>query len=360
MEFRVKGIKKVVAKGRAYYYHRATGVKIEEGWGTAAFLLEKERLDGMAMERQGTRLPGSVDAMAGKYIASVEWAGLKERTRQGYMWYLERLDWLGRMPVLGVRPKHIKRWRNEQHERSDFSVANHGVVVVKGLFRWGRGEGFVDDNPAIGIPAIKRPEGMAVRNRTWADWEFEAVMREASEGVKVALVLGRFTGLRREDLVRLPWSAYVDGQIDTTHGKTGAAFWMPAPKRLREMLDELERVATTIITSRFGRPYSTGDSLAKALKNVVDRMVKRGVVEPGLCFHGLRHTLATDLADRGADFQVIRSVTGHTSDRMVERYTANRDRRGHATAAAELLDDGNVDRTKLENRLGKLSGKNEP
>ena len=62
----------------------------------------------------------------------------------------------------------------------------------------------------------------------------------------------------------------------------------------------------------------------------------------GLTFHGLRHTVATKLADAGASTRVIQSITGHTTPQQVETYVATADKKRLAKRGIALIDQDKV------------------
>lgn len=59
---------------------------------------------------------------------------------------------------------------------------------------------------------------------------------------------------------------------------------------------------------------------------------------PDKSMHGLRKAAARRLAEIGLSNQMIKSVTGHTSDSEVARYTAAADQERMADAAIKSLD----------------------
>ena len=68
------------------------------------------------------------------------------------------------------------------------------------------------------------------------------------------------------------------------------------------------------------------------------KLDKVGKIGANLTFHGLHHTVATKLADAGADAETIAAVTGHKSVAMVKHYTESRDQKKRAEAAIRLID----------------------
>ncbi|MFD0388262.1 hypothetical protein ACFQ4K_11210 [Tistrella bauzanensis] len=52
-------------------------------------------------------------------------------------------------------------------------------------------------------------------------------------GLRTAVALGVYTGMRESDVVALPWTAYADGHLEARQGKTGEPIWVPVHRRLK-------------------------------------------------------------------------------------------------------------------------------
>ena len=68
------------------------------------------------------------------------------------------------------------------------------------------------------------------------------------------------------------------------------------------------------------------------------KLAKAGKTGSGLTFHGLCHTVATTLADAGADDKTIAAITGHKSMSQIQRYTRTASQKRRAKAAIRLID----------------------
>lgn len=79
---RIRGIKKVRARGRIYYYHRATGKRIHAEFASAAFLAEVESLNHNAGAMRA--LPGTLGGLIDAYRESPEFTRLAPRTQADY------------------------------------------------------------------------------------------------------------------------------------------------------------------------------------------------------------------------------------------------------------------------------------
>jgi integrase len=61
-------------------------------------------------------------------------------------------------------------------------------------------------------------------------------------------------------------------------------------------------------------------------------------VKPGLCFHGLRHSLGTTLYDLGLDREARKAALGHTSDAASMVYERGGNRRAASDRAFAAFD----------------------
>ena len=62
----------------------------------------------------------------------------------------------------------------------------------------------------------------------------------------------------------------------------------------------------------------------------------------GLTFHGLRHTVATKLADAGVSTRIIQSITGNATPQQVKTYVAAADKKRLAKRGIALIDENKV------------------
>lgn len=141
-------------------------------------------------------------------------------------------------------------------------------------------------------------------DRTWSDEELhhmiEKAVTEGREDIAYALILGRFTGLRIHEVMRLDTAAAEralrEGAI-TVKGKGGKIRSVPIEHEcvriaLRKMLDRTER----------GHKLFVPDDVPtdRAITGVQLFIIKHRdeIAEPGreatLTFHGLRHTYAAE------------------------------------------------------------------
>ena len=110
-----------------------------------------------------------------------------------------------------------------------------------------------------------------------------------------------------------------------------------APAPLRDELRNTPREGENILVNERGDAY-TRDGLQTNLWKVVKALDAEGLVKPGLCFHGLRHSLGSALYDLGLDREARKAALGHTSDTASMVYERGGDRRAASDRAFAALD----------------------
>ena len=87
-----------------------------------------------------------------------------------------------------------------------------------------------------------------------------------------------------------------------------------------------------------GQGAYTRDGLQTNLWKLVRGLAAEGLVKPGLCFHGLRHSLGTTLYDLGLDREARKAALGHTSDAASMMYERGGNRRAASDRAFAAFD----------------------
>lgn len=357
MLMRIKGIKEVNLRRRGvayrYFYHRATGSRIEAEFGTPAFALEVERLNQRAIETAPR--DGSLNALITAYRSKPEFTGLAQRTQSDYQKVFDWLQPIVDMPLLEISTAEIYDLRDKAFEQKKRRFANYVVQVMRLLLEWGRSRGHVTENVAVGVATIPRPKNMPRANRPWTDAEREVVLAHAPIMLRAVIALGMFAALREGDACALPKSAYDGKLIESVASKNGEPLWIPAHYRLREILREAaaarqEALAarakrrtvlpfdppSLVVTSR-GRQWTTSGFRASFFK-LIAVLEAEGLVGPGLTFHGLRHTVGKLVMEAGGSKEDVGMLLSDRSPSMAEHYSREHEKKGRVTATMLKLE----------------------
>jgi integrase len=336
MEIKVRGVKLYRSRGKLYAYHRRTGTRIRAAFGTAAFLAEVERLDG---QQPPAPHPGTLGALIVAYRRSPEFLELAPRTRADYQKVFDYLRPLDGDALITITSAYVIEVRDAAFQAHKRRFANYVLSVLRLLLKWGAVRDLVETNQAAAVPKLRRPRGMARGNRPWTDSEYEAVISTATGGIKVAIALARFTGIRQGDMVRLPRSAYDGTWIRWRQGKTGNPVDVPVHPELKAIIDDRRMApveAMTIVAGVKGRPY-TGNGFRAMFFRLIRSLEQQRLVGPDLTFHGLRHTAGTILGDQGVDLSTIGALLGQKTLAMMQHYSEGGDRKRRAAAAVAKL-----------------------
>lgn len=342
----MRGVKKATAKGHVYYYHRATGERIKEPFGTAAFLARVEALDSKI---PAPPMPGTLGALVKAWQASPEFRnGLAERTQADYVWVMDRHAALEPVGVTDVDGFYLLAVRNKAFEKHGWRFANYTVDVFRSMFKWGKTYGHCELNPAAEVARLPRPRGMAKKNRAWTDLEVSTVLERCQGGIRAAVALAVYTGMRQGDALRLTWAARKSGWITWQQGKTGDEVSVPEHRALTAILNAAKKDGIHVVAReqrnvfRKNKGPRSSDYSSMGFRASFFRIIRElreaGTIGDGLTFHGLRVTAATNLADAGCDPKTIAAITGHRTSSMVEHYTQGADRRARAKAGIIRLE----------------------
>lgn len=310
--------------GKVWYYFRAGGVrqKLPGHPDEPEFQRRYRELLATVEVMRAPASAGSIDALIADYKRSPEYERLGDKTRISYARELDRLAPIGKYRAADLRRIHVLKMRDAIADRP--RTADLFVQVTRRLLSWAVDRGYLEINPLLRVSLINEPES----HLPWSEAQcahFEASGPPAA--LMTGYMLGRYTGQRRGDVLRMARGQYDGSGITVEQGKTGVELWIPAHERLRTYLDSLDIDVGLLITTARGKPWHE-DSFTHAFGDFLE-----SIGLGGLTFHGLRHTSATALAEAGCSEREIQSITGHKTTAMVSRYTAKADQKRRASAA---------------------------
>jgi integrase len=296
----------------------------------------------------------SVGELINSYKNSIEFQSLKPQTKRDYTrvtdWLLRHAD----TPVACLSAGTIYKLRDQAFADHKWRFANYVVQVIRLVLSWAKGRGILNDNPALGIKLIKRPD-VARANRPWSDGERRAVLETAAIELRLFVAIGMYTGLREADVCALTRQSYNGERISTVASKNGEKISISVHFVLRQILDESSLVLATRLTRR-ARRYNLSRSDPAALTvtsrcqpwtpagfrasffKLVNRLEASGKVNPGLTFHGLRHTLGKLIMEAGGSKEDVGMVLGDRSIAMAHFYSREHEKQARVDVAVQRLE----------------------
>lgn len=348
---KLKGIKKVTAKGKTYYYAWIGGPRLPGIPGSPEFMKAYHE----AVSDLRTPDHNRVHALIAAYKASHDFRKLADSTKKEWMRWLDRIGaHFGELRIAQFdRPQKIRpvirRWRNEYADRP--RTADYGMQVLSRLLSFAVDEGKIAGNPCEGIKGLYGNDRSEI---IWTDADI-AQLRAGKDGepcaaeIMFAVDLAAHTGLRLGDLLRLSWSHIGNEAITLSTGKSRGRreAIIPIYDDLRTLLNRIPKRATTVLTSSKKRPW-TADGFNSSFYMA---KVKAGLLDRDLHFHDLRGTAATKFYIAGLNVRVIAEIMGweeQTVEKIIRRYVG---RQAATKAAIAQLNAGSKSEQKLENRL---------
>jgi integrase len=313
---------------RRFYYQpdrRRKGIRLPDDPASSAFANAYETA---RVEWEKTKISapavGTFKALIAEYMTSPEYTEKADKTRKDYARFLRILkDLIGEMPVTAIERKHVlalrDRWRDQPR------TANYTVQVLRLLLSFSIDRGWRTDNPALRPKLLKTGEG----HKPWPATYIERFRGVAPADIRLAFEIGLYTGQREADVLKMCWTDLTDdGGIEVTQRKTGTKLWVPIRSELAAFLATTQRRGILICLTESGRPWKEDHFRHSFRKAVLAADLD------GMTFHGLRHTLATEAAEAGAN---VRALTGHKDDASVRRYTRQADQKRQAKEAVERI-----------------------
>lgn len=293
------------------------------------------RADGTVKEYRYARnkprapKPDTIDALLTAYRSSPEWSALAKTTRATYMIYLKELEKVGGVLVADVTRRDVRVVLDRMTATRGAAAAAYFVKVTSMLLSWAVERDWIPFNP---LARMKLPRGGSLPAWLWE--EADEAQAKLPEHLRRVVVLARYTGQRRGDLIAMTWRAFDGTTIRVRQQKTGEELVIPCHPVLRmELLRwKAEARSLTILTNMLGQPW-TPQHLSHSLPKSLRRIGLRDRIN----VHGLRKLAAASLAEAGCSTHEIMAITGHRTLAMVDHYTRSANQRRLANAAIVRL-----------------------
>ena len=165
---------------------------------------------------------------------------------------------------------------------------------------------------------VKRLKVDNRRTRILTETEQQALLAACPQKLRAIVMLALITGARVGELLALRWDACEDGALTFWETKNGQARRIPMSPAIEAVLASQPRVHPWVFTNRkTSKPYTT-NGVAHVFGRAVERAGIRGA---DVTLHTLRHTALSRMIAQGYDDYTVMAISGHSSTRMLARYT---------------------------------------
>jgi integrase len=310
VKIELKGLAKVRAKGRTYYYAWRRGPRLRGEPGSPEFMASYNE----AIESR--RMPDAdrFSAVVVLYKRSPEYQKLAPSTVRNWAPWLDRIaQHFGDLRIAQfdrpekIRP-FIRQWRSKWADKP--RAADYGLQVLSRVLAYAVDPlGKIAGNPCGGIKRLYNANRSEI---IWTENDIAQLKLACSPEIAHAVDLAAHTGLRKGDLLRLSWSHVGASAILTDKSKHRREAIIPVYDRLQDVLASIPKLSTIILTNSERRPWTRdgfGSSFNKA-------KIAAGLADRDLHFHDLRGTAATRFYTAGIPERVIAEIMGWNEDRV--------------------------------------------
>lgn len=250
--------------------------------------------------------------------------------------------------VEAVTPQDVKAFRDlHVKEGKSETTANLALKTLRSLFNDARREGLISTNPA---EAVKTFDVEKEARDVFTHEQLCALVVKASPEWKTAILLAYYSGLRLRDAVSLSWDNvnFELRQIryfprKSNRGQSRRPDWkkhvtgqlevplMPEVEAHLLSLPSSDDPAAKLCPTLAAKSTGGNRGLSRMFQRVMAAASihsDRGVEKKGkgrqfktLGFHSLRHTFVSELANADVPADVRRQISGHSDEKIHERYT---------------------------------------
>lgn len=249
--------------------------------------------------------------------------------------FLAHLGAVADKPLSAVQPRHIESFRDLLAKRKRAaSSLRLDVKIVASVFTKAVRQGMLAVNPC---GAVELDESAGQTREPFTQAEVDALLREAPEDWKTAILLGALAGLRLGDATAITWR-----EIDLANGtlvfkpqktrRKGRVLTVPFHPKLAAHLEGLANNASgPLCPSLAGSPTGGKTGLSRQFITLmeaagIDREASKASkgqnrAVSAKSFHSLRHFFNSALLAAGVDEKTRMDLSGHSTAAMNRKYS---------------------------------------
>jgi integrase len=185
-------------------------------------------------------------------------------------------------------------------------------ILAKAV-EWGK----LLESPARGVKRLKVDNR---RTRILTEPEQQTLLPACPRKLRAIVLLALTTGARIGELLALRWDQCEDGYLTFLETKNGKARRIPISPTIAAVLAAQPQMHAWVFTN--ARRKKPAPYTVNGVAHVFARAVTRaGITTGDVTLHTLRHTALSRMIASGFDDHTVKAISGHSSTRMLERYT---------------------------------------
>ena len=272
--------------------------------------------------------------------------GTREAYRHAITLFLTHLGPVADKPLDNVTNRHVETFKAARIAVGlSAKTVDRDLKVVRSIFRAGVNQAQTRFDPTQAVPLVSRKskaKAQKVSREILSSAELDAILSKATGEWLTAALIGRYTGARLGDCVRMRWSNIdlTERVIRYSDQKTGKDYAVPIHHRLHEHLMSIANndnphglLSPTLAAKETGgcnglsaqfqkvmkaAGVDTMELPTKALRKVEGKIAR---THARRSFHSIRHSYNSELANADVPQEIRRKLVGHASDDINDVYT---------------------------------------
>ncbi len=184
--------------------------------------------------------------------------------------------------------------------------------ILSKAVEWGK----LLESPARSVKRLKVDNR---RTRVLTEGEQRALLDACPRKMRYLVTLALITGARVGELLALRWEHIEEGYLTFWETKSGKPRRIPVSPAIDAVLGELPKIHPWVFTNANTEDRYTVNGAAHVFNRAVERAQ---IANPGeVTLHTLRHTALSRMIANGYDDYTVMEISGHSSTRMLARYT---------------------------------------
>lgn len=279
------------------------------------------------------------EGLEGTAVVWLDWLrhyrGRSPETLRSYAQTMtELVAFCGAVSVRAVDAATVETFIHRPRQRTATpapATVNRDLAACRSFFGWCAERGLVDKSPAdlVHGPTQRKRQPRPIPDDVWVSWW----RSDLPDGLRVALGLGWFGGLRRAEILAIAPDQLVDGKIVNFVRKGGGEHSLPLTDMVDVLVDRLPSVAVDSHLfwgaverqqehAGYGRlvGWACGDP-QEANRRLLRWSTRARL--PKFTPHQLRHSAASNLVRAGVPLHLVSSLMNHSSMNITMGYVAS-------------------------------------
>ncbi|MBR4508349.1 MAG: site-specific integrase [Elusimicrobiaceae bacterium] len=220
------------------------------------------------------------------------------------------VEHFGNYTLKEITPLEVQTFYNQKAEETSYANANRYFGIISKFFNclndWDKYSG---PNPCR--KAKKKPEE-PFNPHPINEMEIQKLLPFISDEVRPCVIIGFYTGLRRQELLGLRWEN-IDFNCKT--------IYIPKTKTERPralgLSTDIESILQTLNPQKNGLVFATiTEDKLKYQLNKASKKSGVGHIRP----HDMRHSFAVNFLNRGGSLEYLQRLLGHSKITTTQRY----------------------------------------